>query len=151
VARDDRFRLAARAYFVYAIVYWIGGVYLVWHGVGIPGPITEYKRNVYVAFWALVGLVPLLVIPWLLRQRRAWFERWLLSRRDFARILTVFMVWRAFVVGRVVVRPVTATVAGPWGEEAISFRLGAAVFFVFTVVALGLIARAAWSRAGADA
>lgn len=142
---DDRFRLAARAYAAYAVVYWIGGVYLVWHGVGIPGPLTDYKRNVYVVFWALVGLVPLLVIPWLLAGRRAWFERWLLSRRDFARILTLFMLWRAVAVLRVVVRPVTATVAGPWGEGAISFRLGAVVFFVFTVVALLLIARAAWS------
>jgi hypothetical protein len=151
VADDDRFQLAARGYAAYAIVYWIGGVYLVWHGIGIPGPVTEYKRNVYVAFWALVGLVPLLLIPWLLRRRRAWFERWLLSRRDFARILTVFMLWRAIAVLRVAVRPATATVAGPWGEAAISFRLGAAVFFVFTVVALALIARAAWSGGGRDA
>jgi hypothetical protein len=149
VAGDDRFRLAARAYVAYAIVYWIGGVYLVWHGVGIPGPITEYKRNVYVAFWALVGLVPLLVIPWLLGRRRPWFERWLLSRRDFARILTLFMVWRAIAVLRVAVRPVTATVAGP-GGEAIPFRLGAIVFLVFTVVALALIARAAWSGPAAE-
>lgn len=149
MADDARFRLAARAYVAYAIVYWIGGVYLVWHGVGIPGPVTEYKRNVYVAFWALVGLVPLLVIPYLLQRRRAWFERWLLRRRDFARILTLFMAWRAIAVLRVALRPAAATVAGPWGEGAISFRLGAAVFFVFTVVALVLIARAAWS--GGDA
>jgi hypothetical protein len=97
----DRFRVAARAYFAYAVVYWIGGVYLVWHGVGIPGPVTPSRRAVYVVFWALAGLVPTLVIPYLLRRPRAWFERWLLSRRDFARILALFMAWRSVEVLRV--------------------------------------------------
>ena len=33
----DPFRLAARAYLAYGVVYWIGGVYLAWHGVGVRG------------------------------------------------------------------------------------------------------------------
>jgi hypothetical protein len=146
----DRFRAAARGYFAYAVVYWIGGVYLVWHGIGIPGPITESKRIGYVAFWAVAGLLPMLVIPYLLRRPRAWFERWILSRRDFARILTLFMAWRAIAVLRVALRSATATVAGPWGGE-IPFRIGALVFFVFTVVALVLVARAGWASPGPSA
>jgi hypothetical protein len=140
----DRFRVAARAYFAYAVVYWIGGVYLVWHGVGIPGPVTPSRRAVYVVFWALAGLVPTLVIPYLLRRPRVWFERWLLSRRDFARILALFMAWRSVEVLRVAWRPATATVAAPGGGE-ISFRVGAALFFLVTAAALTLVARAAWA------
>ena len=68
-------RTAARAYFAYAVVYWIGGMYLVWHGVGIPGPITPAKRAGHLAFWGLIALLPTFVIPYLLRRPRAWFER----------------------------------------------------------------------------
>jgi hypothetical protein len=39
-------------------------------------------------------------------------------------------------------------VPAPWGGE-ISFRAGAAVFLVVTVVALVLVARAAWRAEGA--
>jgi hypothetical protein len=143
-AEGDRFRTAARAYFAYAVVYWLGGVFLVWHGVGIPGPVTPARRAVYVLFWAVVGLVPMFAIPYVLRRPRAWFERWLLSRRDFARILALFMAWRAVETLRVALRSVTTTVPAPWGGE-ISFRAGAAVFFVVTAVALALVARAAWA------
>jgi hypothetical protein len=142
----DRFRAAARAYFAYAVVYWIGGVYLVWHGVGIPGPITPSKRAGYVVFWALAGLVPMFLVPYLLRRPRAWFERWILSRRDFARLLALVMAWRAVEVLRVALRPATAAVPAPWGGE-IPFRAGAVVFFVVTALALALVARAAWARA----
>jgi hypothetical protein len=140
----DRFRIAARAYLAYAVVYWIGGVYLVSQGVGIPGEVTASKRAAYVVFWALMGAVPTLVIPYLLRRPRAWFERWILSRRDFARLLAVVMAWRAWEVLRVAMGPTTAVVPAPWGGD-ISFRAGAIVFFAVTVVALALVARAAWA------
>jgi hypothetical protein len=145
-AGGGRFRAAARAYLAYAVVYWIGGVYLVWHGVGVPGPATAATRLAYTAFWGVVGLVPMLLIPFLLRRRRPWFERWILARRDFARILALFMTWRAVEVLRVATRPASAAVPAPWGGE-ISFSVGAALFFVVTVVAAALVARAAWSRA----
>jgi hypothetical protein len=141
----DRFRAAARAYFAYAVVYWIGGVYLVSQGIGIPGPITPSRRAGYVVFWALAGLVPMLLVPYLLRRPRAWFERWLLSRRDFARVVALLMAWRCVEVLRVALRSATATVAAPWGGE-IAFRVGAALFFVVTAAALVLVARAAWAR-----
>jgi hypothetical protein len=144
-SEGDRFRVAARGYFGYAIVYWVGGVYLVSQGVGIPGPITPFRRLTYIAFWALAGLVPMLAIPYLLRRPRAWFERWIVSRRDFARILALFMAWRAIETLRVALRPVTATVPAPWGGE-ISFRMGATLFVVVTAVALALVARAAWAQ-----
>jgi len=51
---------------------------------------------------------------------------------------------RAWHVLRVVLRPETASVAAPWGGE-ITFRVGGAVFFLVTVVAMLFVAIAAWS------
>ena len=45
---------------------------------------------------------------------------------------------------RVALRPETASVAAPWGGE-ITFRVGAAVFFLVTIVALLFVGVAAWS------
>jgi len=80
---DAKFRAAAGAYLIYGIVYWVGGVYLAWHGVGVRGEAARAG-----VAWIVVGLVLALGIPALLSRRRAWFERWVLSRRDFARVLT---------------------------------------------------------------
>jgi hypothetical protein len=135
----DRFRDAARAYLVYGIVYWVGGVWLAFQGVGVRGELAGRGM-----MWIVLGPVFVVGIPYLLRRPRSWFERWILGRRDFARILTLFMVVRAWAVLRVVLRPETATVAAPWGGE-ITFRAGAAVFFIVTIVAALFIAVAAWS------
>ena len=59
-------------------------------------------------------------------------------------IVALLMAVRAFEVLRVAVRPVTAAVPAPWGGD-LTFRAGAVVFFVVTVIALGFIVRAAWS------
>jgi len=136
----DRFRVAARAYFLYGIVYWLGGVYLALHGVGVRGAVFSEG-----AAWIALGLVLVFGVPYLLRRRRGWFERWVLSRRDFARIIALFMAIRALAVLRVAVRPEAASVAAPWGGE-ISYRPGAAVFFAVTVIALVCVVRAAWQR-----
>ena len=137
----DPFRLAARAYLVYGVVYWLGGFYLALHGVGVRGDRTIQPG----VAWIVVGLVLVVAIPYLLARRRAWFERWILSRRDFARILAAFMAMRAWHVLKVALRPETASVPAPWGGE-ITFRLGAIVFTIVTVAALLLIARAAWAE-----
>ena len=140
----DRYRVAARAYLTYGVIYWIGGVYLAAHGVGVRG---ERMMQPGVA-WIVLGLVFVVAIPYLLARRRAWFERWVLSRRDFARILTLFMALRAGHVLKVVLRPETATVSAPWGGE-ITFRAGAILFLLVTVIALLLIGRAAWAEESA--
>jgi len=140
----DRFRLAARAYLVYGVIYWLGGSYLATQGVGVRG-----GRMVQPGMgWIVVGLVLVGAIPYLLAGRRAWFERWILSRRDFARVLTALMALRAWHVLRVALRPDTASVAAPWGGE-VTFRAGAIVFLIVTVAALLLIGRAAWAKEAA--
>jgi hypothetical protein len=140
----DPFRLAARAYLVYGVIYWLGGLYLATQGVGVRGDRTMQPGVV----WILLGLVLVGAIPYLLAQRRAWFERWILSRRDFARVLAAFMAVRAWHVLRVALRPDTASVAAPWGGE-VTFRAGAIVFLIVTVAALVLVGRAAWAREAA--
>src|SRR5437879_8380035 len=123
----DRFRLAARAYLVYGVVYWLGGFYLATQGVGVRGGRMMQAGVV----WIVLGLVLVVLIPYLLAQRRAWFERWILSRRDFARVLTAFMAVRAWHLLKVALRPETASVAAPWGGE-VTFRVGAIVFVIVT-------------------
>jgi hypothetical protein len=140
----DRFRLAARAYLVYGVVYWLGGFYLATQGVGVRGGRVMQAGVV----WIVLGLVLVVVIPYLLAARRAWFERWILSRRDFARVLAAFMALRAWHVAKVALRPETASVAAPWGGE-VTFRVGAIVFLIVTVAALGVIALAAWAKEAA--
>jgi hypothetical protein len=138
---DDRFRTAARAYFAYGVVYWLGGVWLAFQGIGVRagGPVAW--RGV---IWIVVGLVLVVLIPFLLRRRRRAFERWVLSRRDFARILSVLMAIRAMEVARIALRPDSPAVPAPWGGT-VSFQAGGAVFFVVTVAALVCVARAAWT------
>lgn len=140
----DRFRLAARAYLVYGVVYWLGGFYLATQGVGVRGGRVMQAGVV----WIVLGLVLVVVIPYLLAARRAWFERWILSRCDFARVLAAFMALRAWHVAKVALRPETASVAAPWGGE-VTFRVGAIVFLIVTVAALVVIARAAWAKEAA--
>ena len=141
---DDRYRSAARGYFAYGLVYYVGGLYLLWRGVGVMGA-TEGRRGSSLAFWALAGLVPLLGVPYLLRSPRRWFERWVFTRRDFARVVALFLAFRAWKVAQVALHDHGGSVAAPWGGE-ISFRIGAALFLVVTVGALAAVARAAWGR-----
>jgi hypothetical protein len=137
-AGDDRFRRAARAYFVYGVVYWIGGAYLAWHGVGVRGALGAVA-------WIVGGAALVLLIPFLLRRPRGWFERWILRRRDFARALAVFMAFRAFKVGQLALRGEGAAVPAPWGGT-LTFQAGAAAFFLVTVAALAFVALAAWTE-----
>jgi hypothetical protein len=138
------FELAARAYLAYGVVYWVGGVYLAAQGVGVRGGRMLQPGLA----WIVLGLVFVVVIPYLLSRRRERFERWVLSRRDFARLLSLLMAWRAWRVLRVVVRPETASVSAPWGGE-VTFRAGAIVFLLVTVTALVVVARAAWAKEAA--
>ena len=141
---EARFRIAARGYLLYGIVYWIGGLYLLSQGVGVMGS-TEGRRLGAMGFWAVAGLVPMLGIPYLLQSRRRWFERWIFSRRDFARVVSLFLAFRAWKIGQVIVHGHGGSVPAPWGGT-ISFRVGASMFLVITVVGLAAVARAAWAR-----
>jgi hypothetical protein len=135
---DARFRVAASGYLVYGIVYWLGGAWLWLHDVG--------RGSRASVIWIALGAALVVLVPYLLRSRRPWFERWVLGRRDFARILALLMVFRVLTVLRLILRSETAAVvAAPWGGF-VSYRVGGTIFALVTLTALALVARAAWAR-----
>lgn len=137
----DAFRAAARAYVVYGLVYWIGGLYLVSQGVGVMGAPTTGATTWAMLRWGFLGLIPLVIVPWLLSRPWSWLSGWI-SRRTFAWILAGLLALRAIKVGEVAVRS-DASVLAPWGGQ-ITFQGGALVFLVVTLVALAFVVRAAW-------
>jgi hypothetical protein len=136
----DAFRAAARAYVVYGIVYLVGGLYLIDHGVGVMGAPTTAATMRTMARWGLIGLIPLIGVPWLLTRRWSWLGGWI-SRRTFAWLLALLLAIRAVKVGAVALHG-GASVAAPWGGQ-ITFRMGAVVFLVVTLTALAFVTRAA--------
>jgi hypothetical protein len=146
---ERRFRDAARAYLTYGIVYYVGGLYMLWHGVGVAGSM-EGRRVSALAFWATAGLVPMLGIPYVIARPRAAFERWVLSRRDFARIVALFLLFRSYKVGQVILDHHGGSVPAPWGGT-ITFQVGAVVFTLITLYALIMMIRAGWTSARSEA
>ena len=137
---EARFRVAARAYRLYGVIYLLGGLWLVRQGIGVRGgPTASPWRDM--AFWAVLGLAFLIAIPYLVTTRRRWFGA--VGRRHVAVLVAVFLAIRAWKVGAVVVGP-PRTVSAPWGGE-ISYATGAAIFLLVTVAALAAMIRAAWS------
>ncbi len=134
---EDRFRQAAWAYFVYGLIYWFGGLYLQMQGLG-PGR--------YVVMWFVLGGAFVVLFPYLLRREVSWFDRWVLSRRDFARVLTVLVFFRAFEVGRIALRGSAASAMPSIGGGVLPTRVGAWAFFLITLAAGVMLARAAWAR-----
>jgi len=94
--------------------------------------------------WFVVGALFVVVFPWLLVQERGWFGRWVLSRRDFARVLTLLVAIRAVEVARIARMPRAETVS-VLGLD-VSIRAGAWAFCLLTVTTAVMLARAAWSR-----
>ena len=139
----DRYRTAARAYLLYGLVYLAGGLYLISQGIGVMGAPTTGATARTMLRWGLVGLIPLVVVPWLLARPWSWLGG-VISRRTFAWIIAALLTWRAWKVGEVVLRG-GASVAAPWGGE-VTFRAGATVFFLVTVLALVCVVRAVTRR-----
>ena len=144
---DPRFRTAALAYLAYGAVYYVGGLYLIYQGVGVMGGgLTGGRRGSFM-FWSIAGLVPLLLIPYLIAARRRWFERWVFSRRDFTRLVAFMLAFRALKVGEIAfMKGDGAAVAAPCGGVLVTFQTGAAVFLLVTFGALVMVARAAWTH-----
>jgi hypothetical protein len=135
---EARYRQAAWTYVAYGIVYWLGGLALATAGLGPRG--MERGRTA----WFIVGALFVVVIPWLLLRERGWFNRWILSRRDFARVLTLLVALRAIEVARIGWTPRAQTVS-VFGLD-VPMRLGAWAFCLLTIATAVMLARAAWSR-----
>jgi hypothetical protein len=137
-AHGERYRQAAWAYIAYGVVYWLGGLALAQSGLGPRG----MERGG--AAWFVVGALFVVVFPWILVAERGWITRWILSRRDFARILTLLVAIRAVEVARIARMPRAETI-GVLGLD-VPVRAGAWVFCLLTIFTAVLLARAAWSR-----
>jgi hypothetical protein len=140
-AEGARYRQAAWTYAGYGVLYWLGGLVL---AVAGRGPRTMERGGVT---WFVAGAFFVVAIPWLLARERRWFDRWLLSRRDFARVLTLLVGFRAVEVARLAHAPrppETRTVAAL--GVAVPFDLAAWAFCLVTLVTAVILARAAWSR-----
>jgi hypothetical protein len=136
--REARFRQAAWTYLGYGVLYWVGGLVLARSGLGPRG----MERGGLA--WFVVGALFVVVFPWLLARERAWVDRWLLSRRDFARILTVLVALRAVEVARIAWAPRTTTVSVL--GLGVPMSVGAWAFVLITGVTAVMLARAAWAR-----
>jgi len=134
---DARFKQAAFAYLVYGVIYWAGGLYLQMQGLG---------PNRYVAVWFTIGGAIVLLFPYLLSRNVVWFDRWVLSRRDFARILTALVLFRAIEVGRIALKGGPARMPA-LGGGVFPTEAGAWTFFIITLATAAILARAAWGRA----
>lgn len=135
--REEKFKQAAWTYLIYGILYLGGGLFLHLQGFG-P------RRST--AVWFLLGAAVVLFFPYLLSREVHWFERWVLSRRDFARLLTVLVFFRAFGVGRIALRGVASSPHFAGGSESVVIDVGAWLFFLVSLGAAVMLARAAWSR-----
>jgi len=132
---DDRFSQAAVTYLAYGFVYLGVALYLQLRVFAVHGRALA---------WFGIGAVLALGVPWLLVRRRRWFERWVLSRRDFARILTLLVVLRTLAVGWIAWRgpgPRMALFGGGVPPSA----AGAWVMAAIAGVTAAMLARAAWS------
>ena len=138
MSEETRYRQAAWTYVIYGVVYLLGGLALAQSGLGPRG----MERGG--AVWFVVGALFVIVFPWLLVRERGWFSRWILSRRDFTRILALLVTLRAIEVARIARTPRTETV--PVLGVAVPMALGAWVFCALTVATAAMLARAAWSR-----
>jgi hypothetical protein len=120
------------------VVYWLGGLVLMQAGLG-PRGVPRAG-----AAWFVVGALLAIVIPWILLRERAWFDRFVLSRRDFTRIMALLVVLRAIEVGRIALRPraETVEVAG----AAVPVAVGAWAFVAVTVATALMLVRAGWAR-----
>jgi hypothetical protein len=125
--REAKFRQAACAYAIYGGLYLGGALYLTAMGV------SPRAREAGAWIWFAVASIFLVLFPWLLWRGFTWF----------ARVLVFLMAYRGWELLKIMLAPGVKTVALPWGGS-VPMAYGAAAFFLVTVAAAALVARAAW-------
>lgn len=135
-AGEARFRQAAWAYLAYGIVYWLTALYLQLHVFTIRGPLL---------IWFVIGALIAVGVPWLLLRPRPGFERWLLCRRDVARILAVLVAIRALYVAWLALRSAEAMRMPRFGGGIPAGATGAWLMALVAAVTAVMLVRAGWS------
>jgi hypothetical protein len=135
-AGDSRFRAAAWTYFVYGVIYWVVALYL---------QLTVLSVRQGLLVWFAVGALIAIGVPWLLVRRRPGFERWVLSRRDFARIITVLVAVRAVTIAWLAWQGPEALRMPRFGGGIPSSQMGAWLMALVAAATAVVVGRAAWA------
>jgi len=137
---ERRFRQAAWTYLGYGIVYWVTALYL---------QLAVFPVRDRPLFWFGVGALIAVGVPPLLYRPRRWFERWVLSRRDLARILAVLVAVRALFVARLALVGAESMRMPTFGGAVPPSPAAAWLMALVAAVTAAMLARAAWSSEGA--
>jgi hypothetical protein len=139
-AVEQRFRRAAWTYLGYGIVYWFTALYL---------QLAVFPVRGRTLFWFGAGAVIAVGVPWLLCRPRGWFERWVLSRRDFARLLALLVAIRAVMVARLALVGAESMRMPSFGGGVPPSPVGAWLMAAVAALTAAMLAHAAWSSEGA--
>lgn len=127
ISRQAKFQQAAWAYAVYGVCYLGGAFYLAAMGIA-P---RDLRSGDWV--WFAMGGAIVIIFPLLLWRGYKWF----------ARVLVFLIAYRAWEVGKIALAPRIESVVLPWGGS-IPTTYPAAAFFLLTVSAAAMVARAGW-------
>jgi hypothetical protein len=134
-AGERKFRQAAWTYLAYGVVYWVTALYLQLTVLPVRGPLLV---------WFGAGALIAIGCPWVLAAPRVWFERWVLSRRDFARILAVLVALRAVLVARIALTGGESMRMPSFGGGVPTSGAGAWLMAAIAAATAVMLARAAW-------
>ncbi len=123
----QKYHQAAIAYLIYGLIYLGGAVYIA--GAGLS------RRSGLIYF--IIGGLFVAIFPVLIWRGYVWFTRF----------LAIFMFYRLYELGKIVLRDSDKMVPLPWGGE-VSMQAGAAVFWMVAAAACFMLARAGFSREG---
>ena len=140
-AGESRFRQAAWTYLGYGIVYWFTALYL---------QLAVFPVRSAPLFWFGAGALLAVGVPWLLYRPRRWFERWVLSRRDFTRILAVLVAIRAVYVARLALVGAESMRMPGFGGGVPPSPAGAWPVALVAAVTAAMLARAGWQGEPSD-
>jgi len=135
-AHERKFRQAAGAYLAYGVIYWVTALWLQLTVLPMRGP----------AVWFVVGAAIAVGVPWVLAAPRPWFERWVLARRDFARVVAFLVALRAVLVARIALAGSESMRMPSFGGGVPPNAAGAWLMAVVAAATAVVLARAAWQR-----
>jgi hypothetical protein len=132
---DERFRRAAVTYLVYGVVYWVVALYLQMRVFAVAPSLM---------IWFVIGAAIAVGVPWILWRRRPWFERWVLCRRDFARLFAALVTVRVVTICWLAWQGPEALRMPRFGGGIPPSRAAALLMALIAAIAAVALARAAW-------
>ena len=134
---ERKFRQAAWTYLGYGVVYWLVALYL---------QLTIFPIGGRMLVWFVVGAAIAVGVPWLLVRRRGGFERWILSRRDFTRLMAVLVAARTVAVVSIALHGPATMRMPSFGAGVPTTEAGAWLMALVAAATAVMLARAGWQR-----